>query len=296
MESNTLAAASGGRAVQVTIPAEVAFDLDRFQRVQRDILGRLGCMACCSGWDIRYDVERRFIVDARLNVRAADSVELVSPGEGRSSDSPLTIQDHTAIVRAIMERPFHVIRYMDESTRTPNPSPRDVLEAALQVEQFDNYTKDRIRIVLDILPRIEEAQKSAQPTLKRAAESLRKQLEGMPLPEQARMLRDLKAKYKEHEGLPEGMEFAAQMLEDGQASIYSPDFGFYQMLKEGGRGTTAVARDAVDTVKDADAIGAALGGGAGLIVAGVGAGPGAAAGGAGASVGAIIGSVIAWLW
>jgi len=60
---------SGDRTVQVTIPAEVAFDLTRFQKVQKDILGRLGCMACCSGWDIRFDLQRRFVVDAKLNVR-----------------------------------------------------------------------------------------------------------------------------------------------------------------------------------------------------------------------------------
>lgn len=59
----------GSRAVHVTVPAEVAFDLDRFQKVQADILGRLGCRACCSGWDIRFDIERRFIVDANLDVR-----------------------------------------------------------------------------------------------------------------------------------------------------------------------------------------------------------------------------------
>lgn len=63
------------RVVQVSLPAEVAFDLDRFQQVQRDILGKLGCMACCSGWDIRYDIQRRFIVDAKLNVH-----ETITPG------------------------------------------------------------------------------------------------------------------------------------------------------------------------------------------------------------------------
>jgi hypothetical protein len=60
---------SANRTVHVTIPAEVAFDLDSFQKVQKDILGRLGCMACCSGWDIRFDIERRFVVDANLDVR-----------------------------------------------------------------------------------------------------------------------------------------------------------------------------------------------------------------------------------
>jgi hypothetical protein len=72
-------AMSGARTVHVTIPADVAFDLDRFQQVQKDILGRLGCMACCSGWDIRFDIERRFVVDANLNVRSADTLGVLGP-------------------------------------------------------------------------------------------------------------------------------------------------------------------------------------------------------------------------
>jgi len=60
---------TSNRTVQVSIPAEVAFDLERFQQVQKDILGKLGCMACCSGWDIRFDVQRRFVVGANLEVR-----------------------------------------------------------------------------------------------------------------------------------------------------------------------------------------------------------------------------------
>jgi len=55
--------------VRVSLPASAYFDLDSFQRVQKDILGRLGCMACCSGWDIRYDLQRRFQVDEKLGVR-----------------------------------------------------------------------------------------------------------------------------------------------------------------------------------------------------------------------------------
>lgn len=59
----------GGRTVQVSVPASVAFDLDRFQEMQRSILDKLGCGACCSGWDIRFDLQRQFLVDEKLNVR-----------------------------------------------------------------------------------------------------------------------------------------------------------------------------------------------------------------------------------
>ncbi|MGW5192785.1 hypothetical protein ACWEOO_26310 [Kribbella sp. NPDC004138] len=64
-------AAALDRVVHVTLPAEVAFDIERFGKVQLDILGKLGCLGCCSGWDIRYDIQRRFVVDADLNVREA---------------------------------------------------------------------------------------------------------------------------------------------------------------------------------------------------------------------------------
>jgi hypothetical protein len=62
------------RVVHVTLPAEVAFDIDRFTKVQIGILGKLGCMACCSGWDIRYDIQKRFVVDTDLNVRDATAL------------------------------------------------------------------------------------------------------------------------------------------------------------------------------------------------------------------------------
>lgn len=55
--------------VRVAVPVEVAFDLKRMQQVQKSILGRLGCLACCSGWDIRWEFENRFIVDKELNVQ-----------------------------------------------------------------------------------------------------------------------------------------------------------------------------------------------------------------------------------
>jgi hypothetical protein len=54
--------------IRVSLPADVAYDFNKFQKVQKDILGRLGCLACCSGWDIRWDIFRDFRVDEKLNV------------------------------------------------------------------------------------------------------------------------------------------------------------------------------------------------------------------------------------
>ncbi len=210
------------------------------------------------------------------------------------SREELTPQDHTAIVKAIMEHPFEVIQYLPKNERTSNPSPTAVLEAALQVEQIDSYTKDRMRMVLEILPKLEEARKNAPADLQRNLDDLQGRFARRSIDEQIGMLRSLKANYRGQEGLEQGIEFAARMLEDGKSSIYSSDFPFYRMLREGPRGRAA--RRPIDDIKDADAIGAAAGGGIGVFVGGVGAGPGAAAGGAGASAGAAIAHAIDWLF
>lgn len=66
------------RVVHVRMPRSVAFDLRSFQRIQKDILGRLGCQACCSGFDIRWDFVRGFAVDEKLGI-----TELVDAGKVR---------------------------------------------------------------------------------------------------------------------------------------------------------------------------------------------------------------------
>lgn len=63
--------ASAGNSVRVRIPARVAFDLKSMQKVTASVLGQLGCEACHSGFDIRFDVVREFIVDEQLEVRTA---------------------------------------------------------------------------------------------------------------------------------------------------------------------------------------------------------------------------------
>lgn len=63
------------RPVRVVIPAKLAYDLKGFQKIQASILDRLGCTACCSGWDIRWDISRSFRVDENLKIQ-----EMVSGG------------------------------------------------------------------------------------------------------------------------------------------------------------------------------------------------------------------------
>lgn len=70
MDKKLAAMAANPRPIRVALPADVAYDIEKFARIQKDILGRLGCMACCSGWDIRWDIFRDFHVDDKLNITA----------------------------------------------------------------------------------------------------------------------------------------------------------------------------------------------------------------------------------
>lgn len=219
---------------------------------------------------------------------------------GSGGGGPLVVNDHTVIMRAIIDHPMQVLRYLPDHYKTkngPRPSGREVLQAALQVNQIDNYTKARMRMVLDILPQIEERQAALPEALKQSLDSLRQQLNTKTVAEQRRALRDegVRSRHREHAGVAEGMEVAAQILEDGEGSIYSPDHSFYKLLGEG-QGLSRTARDPISDVGSWDTIGATAGGAAGAAIGGVGAGPGAIAGGVGGSIGAALAHVAIWLW
>jgi hypothetical protein len=52
-----------GNVVTVTIPRAVSFDLQKIQKIQAELVSRLGHSACYSGFDILFQEEREFIVD-----------------------------------------------------------------------------------------------------------------------------------------------------------------------------------------------------------------------------------------
>lgn len=56
------------RPVRVQLSTSVATNMELFQKAQLQILDRLGCPACCSGFDIRWDTVRDFVVDNELNI------------------------------------------------------------------------------------------------------------------------------------------------------------------------------------------------------------------------------------
>jgi hypothetical protein len=67
LTSEQVAMASRPTAISVHVPVDLLWDFDSLTKVKKEILGRLGCLACTSGFDIRWRV-RDFVVNPALKI------------------------------------------------------------------------------------------------------------------------------------------------------------------------------------------------------------------------------------
>ncbi len=83
--STKVTAARYGRSVIVQAPETIVFDLEKIQAIQRDILGQLGCRACCSGFDFHFPTELEFVFpDPGVRVQEVSPQAIVdATGEGK---------------------------------------------------------------------------------------------------------------------------------------------------------------------------------------------------------------------
>jgi hypothetical protein len=57
------AIAMRGSVVRVVVPADVSYNLDRFQKTLANLAERLGCKPCLSGAACQFLLEKDFLVD-----------------------------------------------------------------------------------------------------------------------------------------------------------------------------------------------------------------------------------------
>jgi len=69
LDAEQLVRAASPESVTVHVPLELMWDFDRLSQVKKDILGRLGCLSCTSGFDIRWKGVREFVVNPALEIR-----------------------------------------------------------------------------------------------------------------------------------------------------------------------------------------------------------------------------------
>jgi hypothetical protein len=83
--------ASAHGPIRVTLPAAIAYDPDALKKSLGDILGQIGCKACCSGADILLQMEREFVADRDLRFRARGPLEGPQPDPWRGAKHQYTV-------------------------------------------------------------------------------------------------------------------------------------------------------------------------------------------------------------
>ena len=68
LTAEQLSQAANPETVMVRVPLEVMWDFDRLAGIKKEILGRLGCLACTSGFDIRWKGAREFVVNPAMKI------------------------------------------------------------------------------------------------------------------------------------------------------------------------------------------------------------------------------------
>jgi hypothetical protein len=186
--------------------------------------------------------------------------------------------DHTVIMETILQNAPEIAARLPQNQVS---SGTDVLQAVLEVPGISAYVKGRIRIVLDVLPSVEEAQSRMSQDMQQAmAEALEQIEECATLSEMTEAMEGMidSGRYDAYAGLPQGLAAGIRILRDGERTIYRPRvlFNLKRMLQQDLKG----------------AIGGAIGG---AIVGGPpGAGLGALAGAAGSSGSDAVGQITGW--
>jgi hypothetical protein len=157
----------------------------------------------------------------------------------------------------------------------------EVLQAALTVPEISGYVKSRIRMVLDVLPTLEEPYSRIPEDTQEAVSQIVRVVEACEsLSEMTEIMQNMidSGEYRGYEGLSQGLATGIRILRDGEKAVYTSRRLFN--LKR------LISHDI------AGAIGGAIGGA--IATGGPGAGVGAVAGAAGASAADAIGQLTGW--
>jgi hypothetical protein len=204
------------------------------------------------------------------------------------SDS-LTIRDHTLLVQAVLDRPLHVMQYL-ELPKGEAPSPQQVLDAALKVRSFDAETNSRLRRVHELFPVVEAGKAQLPEAFLYEMERLSAEITGKPVDEKLSIIARAREAQVDDDLLTTGLDVGEQILRDGAESIYGAEFPAAELLENAAFDTTLQDIAAIDVITGS------IGAGVGALVGGIGAIPGGAvaagAGSIGAGIAAIVISVV----
>lgn len=101
------------RTVRVSIPASVAGNIDGLKKSLAEVLGKLGCPACCSGHDIHLELQRELALAkgfgevARVGGWAGVRREVPALSVGVNPKAVLSIREVNAMIDKLADMTGH---------------------------------------------------------------------------------------------------------------------------------------------------------------------------------------------
>jgi len=117
-----------------------------------------------------------------------------------------------------------------KTTILATPTVEQLLDALLDVEAVSNSTKDKINIILDLLPELEDWLAEIPDETWQAIDVIMGNVtELQTVDATTDLLQDEidSGKYDDYEYLPEALEFGIELLEDGKDDLYDPYWSVY---------------------------------------------------------------------
>ena len=74
LTADQLARAASPEVVNIHVPLEVLWDSESINKLKKEILGKLGCLACTSGFDLRWRGAREFVVNPALQINEITTI------------------------------------------------------------------------------------------------------------------------------------------------------------------------------------------------------------------------------
>lgn len=56
------------QTIHIRVPASATNNMNSMQKITENVLGKLGCPNCHSGFDLRFDIERIFVFNENLEL------------------------------------------------------------------------------------------------------------------------------------------------------------------------------------------------------------------------------------
>lgn len=258
----------------VDIPSNLAAELET--NIQEMALGALARI------DFRGDIRIGRLPPGTYGMIFGDWPPDLLSGLPEQPEQPdIKIRDHTLIIEAVMQNGLALTRILaNERKNSRRVSGATVLEGLLILPSVDSDLKHKITTILSYMRDNAKLTSNLSREAKAALSEMTKLIDSSQSVEETESFLDQfgrDGRLQKIDGVALAVRIASEIFKDGRATIYSPEYPFYDgMRSDDGIGTIAQEKGASDVAKEdvkggvTGAMGGSVAGPKGALLGGVG--------------------------